>query len=228
MSKLLEKIRSGGYWNIAIHPNEFLPDRVDRVSKLYPILRKTSVKLRGWDFPHLNPMRDPRKENDWIEQEFGGEPFLEIWRFYQSGQFVDVSSVPYDWNGSAFYKSGEIINVADSIIRLTEAFELAARLSLTEAGSLFMRIEITHANLASRCLDFNGVREQYAVRGCQSKKNVFSFDKEISQIELITEAKELALEPAAQLFRQFGWEPHVSLLRDIQYWLTGPKAANRT
>ena len=107
-----------------------------------------------------------------------------------------------------FYKSGEIINVADSIIRLTEAFELAARLSLTEAGSLFMRIEITHANLASRCLDFNGVREQYAVRGCQSKKNVFSFDKEISQIELITEAKELALEPAAQLFRQFGWEPH--------------------
>ena len=170
MSELLEKIRSCGYWNIAIHPNEFVPERVDRVSKLYPILRNTSVRLRGWDFPHLNPMLDPRKEDDWIEQEFGGAPFLEIWRFYQSGQFVDVSSVPYDWNDSALYKSGSIINVADSIYRLTEAFELAARLSLTEAGSLFMHVEITHANLSRRWLDFNGIKDQYSVRGCKSKE----------------------------------------------------------
>ena len=225
MSELLEKIRSGGYWNIAIHPNEFVPERVDRVSKLYPILRNTSVRLRGWDFPHLNPMLDPRKEDDWIEQEFGGAPFLEIWRFYQSGQFVDVSSVPYDWNDSALYKSGSIINVADSIYRLTEAFELAARLSLTEAGSLFMHVEITHANLSRRWLDFNGIKDQYSVRGCKSKENVFSFEKDISQIELITETKELALEPAAQLFQQFGWKPHIDLLRDIQYQLTGPRTA---
>ena len=218
MSELLDNIRSRGYWKIIIHPSEFVQDRVADISELYPILNRTSVHLRGWDFPHLSASMEPKRRNDSIEGHYVRKPFLEVWRFYQSGQFVDISSAPYDWEESS---RGRIINVADCVYRLTEAFEFAARLSLTKAGGEFMHIEITHENLTGRGLDFKGTGN--VGKGLTSRADDFFFEQDVSQIELLTEPLELALEPATNLFRQFGWEPHFDFLREIQSQLRLPK-----
>ena len=98
MSELLEKIRSRGYWRIVIHPATFLEKRVSKISTLYPLLQKISVQLRSWDFPRLDPRTPPVTDVDWIGQESEWERFVEVWRIYQSGQFVDVAGMTEDWH----------------------------------------------------------------------------------------------------------------------------------
>lgn len=45
------------------------------------------MRLRGWDYPHVDPIGYIRG-NDWIQSgsDFGNH--VEIWRFYQSAQFA--------------------------------------------------------------------------------------------------------------------------------------------
>ncbi len=59
-----------------------------------------------------------------------------MWRFYQTGQFVDFAGVTYDWDDqsqrrlpSQGWKPGEILNVQDALFTFTEIFEFAARLA---------------------------------------------------------------------------------------------------
>src|SRR3989337_3033873 len=94
---LLEKIKSRGYWRVVIRPGRFVEKRIRDITVLYPIIQKTTVELRGWDFPHVDPHINPHIDVDWVGQESEWEEFLEIWRFYRSGQFVDLAGIPEDW-----------------------------------------------------------------------------------------------------------------------------------
>jgi hypothetical protein len=84
-SDLLEKIRSRGYWEVAIHPGRFDHKRVTSLGHLYPLLQKTAVSRRGWDFPHLDAHQRTHRDIDWIGEETDFANRLESWRFYQSG-----------------------------------------------------------------------------------------------------------------------------------------------
>jgi hypothetical protein len=52
---------------------------------LYPLLQKTAVSRRGWDFPHLDAHQRTHRDIDWIGEETDFANRLESWRFYQSG-----------------------------------------------------------------------------------------------------------------------------------------------
>ena len=97
MSKILENIRSHGYWRVVIRPGNYVEKRVSNFSALYPLLQKISVQLRGWDFPHLDRHNDLDEDLDWIGQEINWSYYIELWRFYQSGQFVHMSALAEDW-----------------------------------------------------------------------------------------------------------------------------------
>ena len=56
MSELLERIRSRGYWKAIVRPTTFVERRVKRHSDLLPILEKNSVEIKGWSFPHIDPV----------------------------------------------------------------------------------------------------------------------------------------------------------------------------
>ena len=72
---------------------------------------------------------------DWIGQEFQWEEYhyLEMWRFYQSGQFIHhcwhTSSDWYDrnhyWPANDAWQLGAILGIGDTIFRFTEIFEFA-------------------------------------------------------------------------------------------------------
>ena len=97
MSKLLEKIRSRGHWRVIIWPSTFVENRVPHRSSLLPILQKTSVDFKGWRFPHIDSFRIPDDGSDWIGQEIDWALCFELWRFYQSGQFIFYSGMLSDW-----------------------------------------------------------------------------------------------------------------------------------
>ena len=227
MNELLEKIRSRGYWKVVIHPGDYVENRVKKIDDLYPILQRTSARTRIWDFPHLDAYGEPRVDSGWIEQEYDrwGQP--EIWRFRQDGQFVDFAGIHYDWYdwpGASYRAQGPSgqLKVWETLVRFTEIFQLAARLSRTDAGGFFMRIEASLNNLAERELCFENVIDGPFPVPQEFKATVESvpYSLDVSQLELITDTHKLALKPAAELFRRFGWEPPQRFLEDVQYRIT--------
>jgi hypothetical protein len=222
ISTLSNEIRSRGYWEVAIRPAHFAAKRLPDISSLYPIVSKTFVTLRGWDFPHVEPSAKTRINIDWIGQEFVWEIHLSAWRFYQSGHFIFLGGMPVDWreNSSIWpasddWEPGSLLGVGDAIFRFTEIFEFAARLAQSEAGDDPMHVDVTVGNLKDRCL--------YAERGTswlpypkhQTSMDEYRCSEELSQAELLATARQTALRAANELFKRFGWETTIA---DLQAW----------
>ena len=225
MNVLLEKIRSRGHWKVVIRPGTFVANRVPNITELYPILESRSVQLRGWDFPHLDSKTRPQIDQDWIEQASEWEQYLEFWRFYQTGQFVDFSGFTQDWRDQSRlsppdkdWKPKMYLSVERAVFRFTEIFEFAARLSLTEAGDEQMHLEIIVGGLNGRGLGVDPVRRAGSeiLMGMKATIEEKPYKIDLSRVELITEPRGLALKPAVELFRRFGWDPSLEILRDMQ------------
>lgn len=224
MSKLLEKIRSRGYWKVVIHPATFVEQRVSNIADLYPLLQKISVQLRGWDFPHLDTQTKLHIDNDWIGQESEWGQYLELWRFYQSGQFIDFFGLDEDWrNQSELWPSPKawkpclFLDVEDTVFQFTEIFEFAARLALTPAGDEQIRLEIYVSGLKGRGLQLEIRRAGSSrLRALNAAIDELPYKVDLPRLELVADPSELALKPAIELFRRFGWDPGLDVLRDIQ------------
>jgi len=228
MNELLNKIRSRGYWKVVIHPATFIENRVNDIANLYPILEKTSVQLRGWDFPHLDAKRELHIDSDWIGQEIEWEHYLQLWRFYQSGQFVHFSGMTEDWVKESGLLSphydwspGQYLSVKSALFQYSEVFEFAARLALTEAGDEGMHIEVTVSGLDGRELRLEGYNRMPFVPGrYKATIQKLPYKVDLSRVQLVTEQRELALKPAVGLFKRFGWNASLEVLRDMQDELT--------
>ena len=221
MSELLEKIKSRGYWRVVIHPGTFTEQRVANISDLYPILQKTSVQLRGWDFPHLNSKENVQKDSDWIGQESKWHQYLELWRFYQSGQFIVFLGFDEDWRDNSElwpapdgWEPGLTLSAVNTIFQLAEIFEFAARLSFTDAGDDMMHVGITLAGLQGRSLGLGSPRSHFKGKTASIQELPYHID--LPRLHLMGEPMELALAPATELFKRFGWEPSLEILRDMQ------------
>lgn len=223
MTTLLKKIRSRGHWKVVIRPGRYAEKRIQSISALYPIIQKTSVRLRGWDFPHVDPHIKPHIDVDWVGQESEWQHNLEIWRFYQSGQFVDVAGMPHDWRDQSTFwpadqdwKPGALLGIGDALFAFGEIFEFAARLALSEAGDELMHIEITASGLEGRGL-WVDLHNRWPMFGrYEASLDELPYKVELPRSELVTQPRELALKPAAELFAHFEWNPGESVLRDIQ------------
>ena len=222
MNEVLKKIRSRGHWKVLIRPGTFVANRIPNISELYPILESRSVQLRGWDFPYLDSKTPLRIDQDWIEQASKWEEYLEFWRFYQSGQFVDFVALDEDWRDQSTisaipknWKPGKSLDVEDTVCQITEFFEFASRLALTEAGDEQMHIEITISGLKGRTIRFEPGRVPFRRQKAASIPEL-TYKVDLSRLQLVTEGRELALKPAVELFQRFAWNPSLEILRDMQ------------
>jgi len=223
MSSLVDKIRSRGHWNVVIRPNEFKKDRIEDITQLLPIVRDCSVSLRGWDFPHVDHKQKAHIDIDWVEQLLDWNHHVELWRMYQSGQFVFMGGLFHDWvDQSELMKimgsnqPQTFVSLGDSIYRYTEIFEFASRLALSDAGSPVMHIELSLSGIKDRVL-----REDTANWVPYDALGTIGIDCvpskiEISREDLIAQPREYALEAMIELFRRFNWNPRIELLRDLQ------------
>ena len=108
MSEITTRIRSAGYWEIAIHPVTFAQTRIPSVLELFPTIQRCVVEVRGWDFPHIDRnVPAPAPHLDFIQQESEWEHHAERWRLYQSGQFLLLR--PYGTIGATVLIGGRQI-----------------------------------------------------------------------------------------------------------------------
>ena len=221
MSELLERIRSGGHWRVLIRPASFGKKRIPNVDELFHLLDNTSVRLRGRAFPVIRSDRSLVFE-DHIEYEEEDDKFAESWRFYQSGQLIHyfafiedrfdpsrIEKLPPDW------EHGHFLDPIQVIFRLTEIFEFAARLSFSPVADGQTHLEISTNGIKGRTLQCATGIVIIAPRKLSHIENLpTAYD--YSNIELIANNRELALKAALEIFQPFGWNPSLSLLKDLQ------------
>lgn len=222
MSALMQKIRSRGYWQVTVRPATFAKERV-QYSDLEDILRRASVDLRGWDFPHIDPQAQAERGVDWIGQETEWSDLLEAWRFHQSGLFLDLAGLWSDWRDQSVWfkpsqgwQPGRTLGIGEVAFRAVEIFEFAARLAVTNAGGDMMHIGIEVHGLKGRILVNDDPRRIPLFRPYTTSLDYFPYSIETEQTALVGKARDLAVEPVAQLFDRFGWHPGAEHIRAWQ------------
>ncbi len=97
MRETLNKIKSCGYWRINIRPLNFEKEMITSLSRCEEIIENAVVKLRGWPYPVFHHNLKIQKGQDWIQTIGRFEDETEIWRFFQSSQFIHYFALREDW-----------------------------------------------------------------------------------------------------------------------------------
>ena len=204
---VLDKIRTRGYWRVVIRPASFEEKHIPKYAELFPIVERNSVRLRGWDYPHIDYHRPPLTGTDWAGQEFDCHDEIEVWRLYMSGQFVHYFGLAGEWRDysktwppESAWKPGRYLYYIQTVYSFVEIFEFAARLALSLAGATSMRVEIDVNGLEARQVIETDSRIRFS-RNYASQRPGWNFRWEGFQTDLITRPRELAAEAARRIFR---------------------------
>jgi hypothetical protein len=132
---------------------------------------------------------------------------IEYWRFYQSGQFIHLFSVPeaanQDWRRK--YEDVEapgILSVKNFLFTVTEIFEFAARLAQKHvyAGKLRISIDINQIRGFVLVTDFDRIMlERY-----ETREETLGKKWEIETADLILDNPRIAIDAVIWFFERFG------------------------
>jgi hypothetical protein len=207
-TELLEKIRTRGYWRVLIRPRPYDKHRLDDINALLPTLEQARVVLRGWDYPHINT-EDVSVHLDFIEQCTEWEHHLEVFRFYQSGQFVHYAGFPEDWRDQSGWwpaderwASGTRLGIGATIYRFTEVFEFAARLASTSAGDEAMTVILETHGIAGRQFYVDNPRRLDTGYDRRPDIDAFPFRVDVNRTDLLARSREYALRGVIDLFKR--------------------------
>ena len=221
MGELLAEIRSRGYWRVVVRPGTFLRDRLE-YSSLLPVMSGTSVRIRGWDFPHVGSEDELEHGGDYVAVRVKWSSYREYWRFYQSGQLIYLGGIHGDWldhsawgNPATEWEAGGELGVEDVVYRFTEVFELAKRLSLSEAGYDSMHVAVEMHGLSGRTLVVSPRRAGF-MNPRAADINEFLQEGDFEREVLVSGAWELAQGWASEVFQRFGWTPEAGVLGSFQ------------
>lgn len=222
MSDILEKIRKRGSWTVRVRPVDFYKDRISRHRDLVEAVRTCSVELRGWGFPHFDQKTLPIRTPDYVEQELDWQHHIELWRAYKSGQFVSIAALWVDWRdqsgvwpATTKWVPGDVLSVEDTVFRMVEIFEFAARWArVAEMGNELI-IECTVRGLKDRALELGPNRGGFITRLAASIER-WEWKRQYPMAVLFSAPRELAIEPTINIFELFGWDASGDSIRDLQ------------
>ncbi|MFC2099210.1 hypothetical protein ACFLSF_00035 [Candidatus Bipolaricaulota bacterium] len=218
MSVILEKIRTRGYWRVRVLPANG-EERIATLAGLEETVSACGVSLRGWDFPHFDRHAGATvRHTNYIQQDVDWRGIVEFWRAYKSGQFIAFSALGSEW-GSEDTDEPEVIerwlSVEDAIHRFTEIYAFASNW----AEGLALEGEVAVGNELT-CLDG---RQLYLEprRGGFRKQMVAAQDDWVHEqacdvAALLTDPRELAIQPSLALLEVFGLDIAETTIRDIQ------------
>ena len=213
-NKLIEKIKSRGYWRINFRPLIY-KDELITLLECKDIVQKNMVQQRGWNYPHF-PYRQKEKAGlepaknyyiGWIDWEYN----IEFWHMYQSGQFLHYLALREDWVGPNDFipyqplKPGEKLEILSTLYLFTEIFEFMSRLTRSGLYENGVEIFITLNNTLNRELCIMDTGRTPLYDKYQTKMSSIKFEKEYSKAEIISKPKELALNALSYFLERFGW-----------------------
>lgn len=223
MTELIDKIRTRGSWLVQIRPLPYEKARVGSLQKLEEILASATVSLRGWDFPHTDPRAGMVRGLDHISNSSEWQQFLETWRFYRSGQFVSLSGLYEDWRDQGAFgpapqgwQPGLVIGVFEIVWRVTEIFEFAARLAMSDAGSDALDIAVTLAGMRGRRIWMDDTARVPLIPRAPAQIDAFPYTKRLDRTRLVGDTRGLAIEPIQRMLELFGLDLTDETIRSLQ------------
>lgn len=207
--EVIAEIRTRGFWRLVVRPTRYDEVAVAR-NELEAILARSSVSLRGWDFPHISHREPVTREINGISQITRWEHYREYWKFFRSGQFIYLGGFADDWRDQSslwpgtYSETHRRLGFINTICRLTEMFEFSARLALTEAGGPAIQIEVELAGLSHRQFYMDG-RDRVPFHERPSmQEDRWATAWHGDRDELVSQRSTLAVEPLTDLFDLYG------------------------
>lgn len=224
-------IKTRGYWKIHIYPNskDFIP--IEPINKGKEIIRSASVQFRGWDYPHYPTKQIPDRQNiytagDKIEAWIDYNQYKEIWRLYNTGQFIHLFSLREDWfkEGSMASKKlkeippGEIFGITVAVYTITEIYSFIRNLIQNGLYKSEIAIEIILFGTKDRKLYIFDPNRMPLIEEYKSMVTIINFPKKLYKIqELEANYLDFAFEQIVYLFHQFNWDnPNTEAIKEDQ------------
>jgi hypothetical protein len=222
---VLAKIRSRGYWDVAIHPGHQL-DRALALQDLTRLLEANTVRMRGWPVPFIDHRNRIRRGNDWIGQDIDAQnvDHYEAWRFFTSAQFTQLRAISADWRVNRERTAvprwaSAVIEVWEVLYYLTELVELAARRTLASSARSFV-IDATLTGMQDRAL-ISGTPMREFDQAYLFSENDIRVKESVSSSHLTAEPRQIAVEMSAAVLARFGFHATSGVLEDYQRELLG-------
>ena len=234
--ELLRKIQSRGYWRVNFHPLSFKRDKISKLIECVKIIQDCYVQLRGWSYPFF------REEllyegginygQDYIETEIDFQHHKELWRFYQSAQFIHYRALWEDWyeneiwfdERSTIPTPREIISVEGVIYLLTEIFEFIKRLAKKEIYNEGLKLVILLVNTENRRLANTNYEKSGFYNEYKTTLYQINFEKIYYSDDIIIKSNEYAYEAISHFFERFKWFPPIKNIQEIQKSFLGRRS----
>ncbi len=203
---------------LVIRPADFDPARLPAPPALAEVVRSCAVRLAGCSFPETTALGDVAGIGpDWVDRASEWWRYLEYWRFYRSGLFVDFAGVRADWldrprSGAApvppgpGWRPGSELWLYDTVRRCIGIFAFAARLAALE-GYAADRVVVTIMlhGLAGRELVPEDPAHHSLPQAHRATMDTFAHTRRLTPAELIANPAALGRVAAGQLFfERFG------------------------
>ncbi|MGH2584733.1 MAG: hypothetical protein ACRDJE_07440 [Dehalococcoidia bacterium] len=210
---LLGLIHQTGYWRVAIHSTAFERQRISSLADCWRIVEESRVSQRGWDYPYLD--RTQRVfEDDWVQCGVEWANHVELWRFYQSGQFVHQFAVTEDREPpslmgnqrgpSQMVDGPRRLSFLNLLYTVTEILEFARRLAHHETLDPAATVRIELHGMRDRQLIAPLSRllpDNYVSRG-----DTICWERTTPSAALIATAPALAIDATIHILERFRWD----------------------
>ena len=225
----LEKIKTRGYWRVTFRPTVFRKDKISSLQQCREIIQKAIVELRGWDYPHYpthsNDHQGIYNGQDYVGSWIDWECYKEVWRIYQSGQFIHYFGMVEDWYNETSsssqpretIKSGSIFEIVHTVFRVTELFEFLARLIGQQVYKEGVNVKITLSKTNNRKLTILDPGRTRLWGDYIARISEIIFEKEYVEQEIKEKSKDLALDAIVFIFQRFNWNnPPIEVIKSDQ------------
>ena len=216
---LLGKIEGVGHWRINVRPAS-APAKPYHLMECKEAVEKSSVSIRGWDFPHVSYRNDEHggyeNQSEYIENWTEWSGFNEFWRIYRSSQFLSYISLREDTNplgDGLSYKN--TLNVTGTIYQFTEIFEFCHRMNNIGFYKTGVSVYVSLRNTAGRSLSVGQGRMPFFPDRSTNAQTI-DVETHLNSDELKQRYRDHAISLCVEIFDRFAWKPDPSQLKADQ------------
>lgn len=206
---LLEEIQKVGHWRVNVRP--LADPAMLSLSQCRDIVERSSVSIRGWDFPHIS--RGEGSEGgsvlagEYVENWTDWMGFKEFWRMYKSSQFLSYVSLREDTRPDEHGNPKvAVLNAVGAVYSVTEFIEFSHRLYEHGLYASGATVSVTLMNAENRHLT-PGLNSIPFFTPKVTQAAALELRRSLQATELGETYRRVAVDMCVELFDHFGWNP---------------------
>ncbi len=216
IQNLPKKIAESPHWRVTYRPSKY-KKRITDPQVAFDLIRKSLVRLRGWDYPYVSEDRAEQiREREYVASGCDWSGLVEYWRLYYSGQFIHLFSL----RENIIYDTQGFIDITNTLYNIAEVIEFAARLSGKGIyqDSLQISIQIKNVNGFKLSAKDRLWRGHYSATA-----NIIEKTVEVNVRDLLGQTTDIVLDTTIYILKSFGWDnpPRDILENDLKKFFAG-------